>query len=1755
MTKFDKKPDNYIVFVFIFSTLFFPFVLDAKPADKPKPIPTIKTMDDLLKLSGIKDPKERKYVEDETKQYLQDEISKHIDTGLDVVVYLQTLDHFAHGESKKANMNFAGEVFKKILENLIGSGFMTALTAAWEFDKYVWKSVQQWAEKKDMEKYKAFLLEHTKKWDQDKDLWEIERRGARQVFRLWWEDYKNALGKTKMYKDRQAYYLTFKNNCFWHFRKVTSKYKQAKTAESTLKESAILKRKAILFRLGMERENYRKASRVLKLAKQKGDMAKLVKKYWSDKAFKKKMDELAYNNSKVFIEKDTGLFKNAEQDVKLAAMSASEAKKAIKAIKESKDDKPQIPIIPIQLGAYKNFLSDYQTLTAKIFSNSLEDVVSGNSSDIIVASAVDDWYRKYAKFHQNVMFVRNYYDSSLTKYINSIDKSKVNQLKAEIKRIDDAAKDFNTALLNEKKKREQEAVNNMLSLRSQVKNLNRLAAQTVPINKNIEKEFQKERIKFREETKKLLESTPGSVIGSKSLEQLLRLNSLSYTKMEQYSTFYEKKIGLQSNFLDKLESDIPNLLKASEKLREEKKEAVDRLEESAKPFVAGWCYFATSSGRSPGTGVEIPLEARLSGEANVWPESWRTWLAKSTGKATNAEKRLFSLLQYEKRILFDMLEYETQMEDLFHDERIIHSKAQNLLAGLKALAKPYSKTVNWKELENSESYLAGLTFLRSESAKRDALFTQMISRNHTVMKLFNGSFSGYEKMLNEKTIASYRLDKFPYGAYRYYAQNSKKLVKNVELVIKHASQSGTSGAQDAAALKKAKAIMKELYSLRAVSKLLDSPVHSIVHEASGLNRSIIAFYLRTGITTDINTARKSLDSLKKFVGHADKNFADDNRIMEGYLKQVKALLATLKGGTESDANAKNRQRVVELLSMATKYTEVMELYALYKGSWRYNVKIKELKDQLNKIGQGDGPQQKKLTPDDVYDFPAGWNYHVTINGISSTSMPRYQANRIPSKNGEIEIRTQSYDPVFRNAKKVMICIFPGSRPKHPVFTTVSRKGPDFVHRLKVPFDKPYTMEVRIVTDKLLGYTPVQYPLGFQWGKMPVVKTGNVQTFRIRKRGDIIKLNCKLDEPLELKFTTGGTQSEGELHVLSLVGGALYGQKPWEEYAMFSGHWIGLTPYTRSSDASTKFVHYSTEEEENKGLRSWEFRTFINPNEQYNVFRKLGNKWQLVAYVIGMNVKTPNILKDNGINTSSNSNTDSTGTTQVVPPKPPSTKLTWGKTANTTNSGKDITEPSPRVNKTINQSNDKHDIVSSWNVKQAGDLGNRWDVIEPFGWKGVWTRRGNSNVFDALWTNQGRQEKALLTITINGNTVNVQRTQKSGSSYPGQKGTYKGVLAADRVTVTGTSSFDWAKGPFKWQATIKRGGKNIYHNTSDVIKTSGVRTEKWEVNQSNGYKGILNLQHYSEGLITGKAVWNGTLFGTVAGKISGKIIEFTISYPGGVKGFYKGTLTQGGSRIVNGSTKGNNGVSAKWDATLNSSSSSGGKREDGLPKVNIGKGWQTAQTGALNSINPKAKQWSTTGGGFMVMKGNHRFDKLWYRRTWGEKDPFYSNGESTKLPPKHSHAEVMKHAIIKLGQVTVRGPGFLALYGRIKGPGAWVKLYDSNRRRFHPQTGGAQVMYRSKAWTWKNGRWNGSWSGKWTGDVSELYANRQMGGWVPPNKIVTYDVELDQGWYNNMNVQFGSMGFGAPQEIDYELWFFPRKGGGIKWKSYSASSSD
>lgn len=203
------------------------------------------------------------------------------------------------------------------------------------------------------------------------------------------------------------------------------------------------------------------------------------------------------------------------------------------------------------------------------------------------------------------------------------------------------------------------------------------------------------------------------------------------------------------------------------------------------------------------------------------------------------------------------------------------------------------------------------------------------------------------------------------------------------------------------------------------------------------------------------------------------------------------------------------------------------------------------------------------------------------------------------------------------------------------------------------------------------------------------------------------------------------------------------------------------------------------------------------------------------------------------------------------------------------------------------------------------------------------------------------------------------------------------------------------------------------------------------------------------------------------------------------------------------------------------------------------GWKTEHKGPHGSISPKADQWAA-GGGFVVMSGSHKFEKHWFRFNNEEKDPFYLNDEDTKSPPRHSYDEVMREAKIKQGTLKVRGHGYLLIYSKVKGGSSpFVALKDTNTGKnlwahFNDDT--KQTMYQSRNWVFKDGKWDGAWTGKWTGMGKDVDC-KHMGGRVPPGQIKTLEVFIEQYWYHKE--------FCAPTEIEYEIWFFPREGGGVK----------
>lgn len=80
--------------------------------------------------------------------------------------------------------------------------------------------------------------------------------------------------------------------------------------------------------------------------------------------------------------------------------------------------------------------------------------------------------------------------------------------------------------------------------------------------------------------------------------------------------------------------------------------------------------------------------------------------------------------------------------------------------------------------------------------------------------------------------------------------------------------------------------------------------------------------------------------------------------------------------------------------------------------------------------------------------------------------------------------------------------------------------------------------------------------------------------------------------------------------------------------------------------------------------------------------------------------------------------------------------------------------------------------------------------------GIWTRRGNTNEYDAVWSrNNRRQVTATVTITTQGNRLYIRRSQGSD----GVSCDYEGVVGADGVTITGSASCGGTRFDFQARA--------------------------------------------------------------------------------------------------------------------------------------------------------------------------------------------------------------------------------------------------------------------------------------------------------------------------------------------------------------------
>ena len=138
-------------------------------------------------------------------------------------------------------------------------------------------------------------------------------------------------------------------------------------------------------------------------------------------------------------------------------------------------------------------------------------------------------------------------------------------------------------------------------------------------------------------------------------------------------------------------------------------------------------------------------------------------------------------------------------------------------------------------------------------------------------------------------------------------------------------------------------------------------------------------------------------------------------------------------------------------------------------------------------------------------------------------------------------------------------------------------------------------------------------------------------------------------------------------------------------------------------------------------------------------------------------------------------------------------------------------------------------------KAMDNLGDEWEVQEG-AWKGIWTRRGKTDTFDAVWTTVSglgsvKRVTAILSISQSGDNVRIQRRQSSD----GNDCEYQGRMSRDGSTTraAGTLTCTAARGTHPWSAIIHYQSAKKEVADQKASNLLGSRWETWEGEASAG----------------------------------------------------------------------------------------------------------------------------------------------------------------------------------------------------------------------------------------------------------------------------------------------------------------------------------
>ena len=236
----------------------------------------------------------KKYAENIVKDKLHQMLEEKLNKDIPVETFLQSFDYLIHGEYKKAQLTAGEEAIKQFIGILLGSGSSTIIGWGWDFDKYVYNSIQKWAYNLNRKKFiDSFLKKKIEEWKTDKKL--PKWSDVRNEMYMWFNDHESEIGATQLPTQRKEYKEKFKNEMFAMTLDVFTKYKVSRYKKLQRKKItlALIRKYRMLVKkteLKVERINSK-----LKMANEQPTI-KNIKRYIHDKNYRELVNATAKVN-------------------------------------------------------------------------------------------------------------------------------------------------------------------------------------------------------------------------------------------------------------------------------------------------------------------------------------------------------------------------------------------------------------------------------------------------------------------------------------------------------------------------------------------------------------------------------------------------------------------------------------------------------------------------------------------------------------------------------------------------------------------------------------------------------------------------------------------------------------------------------------------------------------------------------------------------------------------------------------------------------------------------------------------------------------------------------------------------------------------------------------------------------------------------------------------------------------------------------------------------------------------------------------------------------------------------------------------------------------------------------------------------------------------------------------------------------------------------------------------------------------------